>query len=253
MKEFIKDKLRVKVAENRFRMGEIAMKDFERKVAELLTSQEEINVIFAAAPSQNDVLACLCKSKSISWDRINAYHMDEYAGLTVNDPRSFGYFLKEHIFGKVNFKSVTYIGSGKSEREECERYARLIEANPPDIVLMGIGENGHIAFNDPGVADFRDKAIIKKVELEETCRLQQVHDGCFSSLEEVPRFAFTLTVPVLMRAKALFCVVPCRTKARAVKEMLGGAISEKCPATILRTHDFATLYIEPESASLLAL
>lgn len=152
--------------------------------------------------------------KGISWGKINAYHMDEYLGLPMDAPQAFGRFLKTN-FEKVHFKSVQYIyEEGETYEEACERYSTLIQNHPIDIVCLGIGENGHIAFNDPWVADFHDKHIIKKVELDEVCRNQQVNDGCFDKLEDVPRSALTLTVPALYQADYLFCTVPLCNQGR---------------------------------------
>lgn len=252
MKVLIKDKLRVEIYENRTLMGKAAAKDIKAKIAELLKKKREINIIFAAAPSQNDVLKTLAEDKSIEWNRINAYHMDEYIGLDRYASQSFGNFLKEHIFGLVPFKSVNYIDITATDPEkEAERYGKLIEKNPTDIVIMGIGENGHIAFNDPPVADFKDGKVAKLVELDEICRKQQVNDGCFESIDKVPTCAITLTVPTLIKAPYLFCIVPAATKAKAVYETLNGVIDEHCPASVLRTHDNAKLYLDNESSELL--
>lgn len=150
MKTFVKDKLEVEIFENRTLMGEAAAKDISAKIKELLAEKQEINMIFAAAPSQNDVLKALVEDETIEWNRVNAYHMDEYIGLDKNAPQGFGNFLKAHIFGLVPFKSVNYIDITASNPEkEAERYGELLKANPTDIVVMGIGENGHIAFNIP--------------------------------------------------------------------------------------------------------
>lgn len=246
------NKLVVKIFENRTLMGERAANDVKSKIAELLSTKDEINMIFAAAPSQNDVLKALVEDKNIEWHRVNAYHMDEYIGLGKDAPQGFGNFLKEHIFGLVPFKSVNYIDiSAKDSEKEAERYAKLLMENPTDIVVLGIGENGHIAFNDPPVADFNDPKLVKAVALDEICRNQQVNDGCFVRIEDVPTHAMTLTVPALVRAPYLFCIVPARTKANAVKETLSGTIDEHCPASILRLHDNAVLYLDNESSKLL--
>ena len=252
MKRMQQDKLQVQIYENRTLMGEAAARDIKAKIAELLTEKKEINIIFAAAPSQNDVLKSLVEDKEIEWNRVNAYHMDEYIGLDKEAPQGFGNFLKLHIFGLVPFKSVNYIDITTANPEaEAERYGKLLDENPTDIVIMGIGENGHIAFNDPPVADFNDKKIVKAVKLDEVCRQQQVNDGCFASIDKVPTHAMTLTVPTLMRAPYLFCIVPAPTKAQAVYETLNGTIDEHCPASILRTHDNAILYLDNESSKLL--
>lgn len=252
MKEMQKDLLKVKIFENRALMGADAAKDIGNKIKELLKTKEHINMIFAAAPSQNDVLKSLIEDKGIEWERINAYHMDEYVGLSKEAPQGFGNFLREHIFGKVNFRSVNYIDCEATDAQhECERYSKLLNDNPTDIVVLGIGENGHIAFNDPGVADFNDTKIVKKVELDDICRNQQVNDGCFKCISDVPTHALTLTVPTLVRAPYLFCIVPAATKANAVKETVNGEIGEHCPATILRKQPNAVLYLDSESAALL--
>ena len=252
MKTFLKDKLKVNVYENRTLMGEGAASDIKAKIKELLAQKDEINMIFAAAPSQNDVLKALVEDKEIEWNRINAYHMDEYIGLDKNAPQGFGNFLKAHIFGLVSFKSVNYIDITTTDPEaEAKRYGKLLTENPTDIVIMGIGENGHIAFNDPPVADFNDSKVVKPVKLDEICRQQQVNDGCFSSIDKVPTHAMTLTVPTLVKAPYLFCIVPAPTKATAVFETLNGSIDEHCPASILRLQENAVLYLDDQSSKLL--
>lgn len=252
MRTFKKDNLVVEIYENRTLMGEGAAKAIKEKIAEMLKVKEELNIIFAAAPSQNDVLKSLVEDKSIEWNRINAFHMDEYIGLDKDAPQGFGNFLDAHIFGLVPFKSVNYIDITAVDAEkEAERYGALLQSNLADIVVLGIGENGHIAFNDPPVADFNDKKWVKAVELDAICRQQQVNDGCFESIEKVPTHAITLTVPTLVRAKYLFCIVPAKTKANAVKETLTGSIDEHCPASILRIHENAKLFLDNESSKLL--
>ena len=252
MKTMQVDKLRVEIYENRTLMGEAAARDIKAKIAELLSEKAEINMIFAAAPSQNDVLKALVEDTSIEWNRVNAYHMDEYIGLDKDAPQGFGNFLKAHIFGLVPFKSVNYIDITATDPEaEAARYGALLDENPTDIVVMGIGENGHIAFNDPPVADFKDEKTVKPVKLDEVCRQQQVNDGCFASIDKVPTHAMTLTVPTLVRASYLFCIVPAPTKAKAVYETLNGSIDEHCPASILRLQENAILYLDNESSKLL--
>ena len=252
MKTYKVDKLNVEIYENRTLMGEAAARDIKAKIAQLLAEKQEINMIFAAAPSQNEVLKALAEDKEIEWHRVNAYHMDEYIGLDKDAPQGFGNFLKTHIFGLAPFKSVQYIDVTATDPEaEGARYGKLLDEHPTDIVVMGIGENGHIAFNDPPVADFNDPKTAKPVKLDEVCRQQQVNDGCFKSIDEVPTHAITLTVPTLVRAPYLFCIVPAPTKANAVRETLNGSIDEHCPASILRTHKNAKLYLDNESSKLL--
>ena len=252
MKSFYTDKLKVSVYDSRADMGKAAAKEIKERIAALLKEKNEINMIFAAAPSQNEVLSALSCDKDIEWNRINAYHMDEYIGLSADAPQGFGNFLREHLFGLVPFKSVNYIDITATDPEkEAERYGALIASNPTDIVVMGVGENGHIAFNDPPVADFNDKKIVKPVKLDEVCRNQQVNDGCFKTIDDVPTHALTLTVPTLTKAPYLFCIVPAKTKANAIKEMLLGTVDEHCPASVLRNHENAVLYLDPDSASLI--
>lgn len=252
MKVFKKDNLAIEVYENRTLMGKAAARDIKAKIVELLAQKSEINMIFAAAPSQNDVLQSLVDDKEIEWDRVNAYHMDEYIGLDKNAPQGFGNFLKDHIFGLLPFKSVNYIDITATDPAlEAERYGKLLDENPTDVVIMGIGENGHIAFNDPPVADFNDKQTVKPVKLDEICRQQQVNDGCFATLDDVPTHAMTLTIPTLVKAPYLFCIVPAPTKANVVYETLNGSIDEHCPASILRRHNNAKLYLDNESSKLL--
>ena len=252
MKTLKKDLLTVNIYETRKEMGEAAAEDIKNCILSLLKTKDAINMIFAAAPSQNEVLYALATDKEIPWNRVNAFHMDEYIGLSADAPQGFGNFLKSHIFGLAEFRSVSYIDITASDaQKECERYAALLADNPIDIVVMGIGENGHIAFNDPPVADFNDKKAVKQVELDEVCRNQQVNDGCFAKLDDVPRTAVTLTVPTLFAGDHLFCIVPAKTKAVAVRSTLCDDISEKCPATVLRRHKSAVLYLDSDSSMLL--
>ena len=252
MKQLKVDKLNVKIFDTRREMGAVAASEIKAKFAELLAKKETINVIFAAAPSQNDVLKSLVEDKDIEWNRINAYHMDEYIGLDKSAPQGFGNFLRQHIFDLVPFKSVNCIDcSAKDPDAEAKRYAKLLADNPTDVVILGIGENGHIAFNDPPVADFNDKVLVKPVKLDEICRNQQVNDGCFAKIDDVPTHALTLTVPALMAGKELYCIVPAKTKAKAVYETLNGEVTPACPASVLRNHECATLYLDPDSSSLL--
>ncbi len=252
MKSYKQDRLTVQIHRTRDEMGKAAAAEIKTCILALLEQRESIHMIFAAAPSQNEVLAALAADGDIPWERINAFHMDEYIGLPADAPQGFGNFLKAHLFGLVPFKGVFYIDiTAEDAHKECERYAALLKEYPADIVVMGIGENGHIAFNDPPVADFKDPKAVKPVQLDEICRNQQVHDGCFATIDDVPRMAITLTVPTLFAGKHLFCIVPAATKARAVRDTLCGEIGEACPATVLRLHENATLYLDGDSSALL--
>ena len=234
------------------RMGKAAAAEAGIVMRRMLSEKDEISCIFAAAPSQNEFLASLIEEDGIDWTRVNAYHMDEYVGLGLEDEPAFSHFLTEAIFSKVPFKSINLInGKAESAEAEAERYSGLLNAIDVDITFMGIGENGHIAFNDPDVADFNDKKVVKPVILDEICRNQQVNDGCFKTIDEVPTHAMTLTVPTLVAAPWLFCIVPAATKANAVYETINGSIDEHCPASILRLQEHAVLYLDKASASLL--
>lgn len=243
-----KDLLNIRVFDTREQMGEAAAKEAVSYISDLLKRKDEINIVFAAAPSQNDFLKALSR-KQLEWSRINAYHMDEYVGLARKDPQSFGHYLDEHIFGLVPFKTVHYISQeGLDALECCEAYSILLKRIHIDIVCMGVGENGHIAFNDPQVADFDDPQVVKIVELDQVCRMQQVHDGCFPSLDKVPTHAITLTIPTLFSADRIFNIVPTVLKANSIRDIVKGEISEACPASILRRHKATTLYLDSESS-----
>lgn len=251
MRNFKKDNLEVYIYRNRQIMGDAAAKDISDCIKDVLSNKSECNIIFAAAPSQNDVLKSLILNKEIEWGKINAYHMDEYIGLEETAPQRFGNFLKNAIFDKVPFKSVNYIACFENTDDNIKRYQNLLLKNTIDLVIMGIGENGHIAFNDPHVADFNDSKPIKIVELDNICRQQQVNDGCFASIDQVPTHALTLTVPTLFRGVNLFCIVPAKNKDKAVYETINGNIDEHCPASILRLHKNAKLYLDDQSSALL--
>jgi glucosamine-6-phosphate deaminase len=248
----IMQQLDVRIFESREELGKIAADIVAKTINYLFDNQPFVNMVFAAAPSQNEFLSSLRHRKDINWARVNAFHMDEYLGLEADAPQGFGNFLKERLFSAVGFNTINYINSTtSSEEQECLRYSELLTSCPPDIVCMGIGENAHIAFNDPGVADFQDPVIIKKVQLDGQCRQQQVNDGCFLTLDEVPNFALTLTIPALMQAKHIYCIAPGKLKAQAVYNTVHGEISEDYPSSIIRTHPEAILFLDRQSAALL--
>lgn len=252
IRSFRTDDLSVRVYASRDAMGAAAAQDGAALLRGLLAKQNAVRVIFAAAPSQNEFLAALCAAPGIDWGRVHAFHMDEYVGLDPAAPQGFGNFLRARVFDRLPFGSVNYLdGNAADIAAECRRYAALLAEAPIDIVFLGIGENGHVAFNDPPVADFSDPAAVKVVQLDEVCRNQQVHDGCFAALDQVPTHALTLTVPTLAGAAHHLCIVPAATKAAAVRSTLAGPISTACPATILRRCPDATLYLDPDSAGLL--
>lgn len=250
MKRIKTDKMQTFVYNTRKEMGDAAGKEAARLISEIIEEKGECNVIFAAAPSQNETLAALLAS-GVDFSRVRAFHMDEYVGLDISRPESFARYLSDHVFSKAPFLEVHYLPATLDAEEAAEAYTALLRKYPADVVLMGIGENGHIAFNDPPVADFCDPATVKRVELDDVCRMQQVHDGCFPDFDSVPKYALTLTVPALMRARHLICTVPAPTKAKAVLAMLTGPVGEACPATALRGHGDAKMYLDADSAALL--
>jgi len=247
MKTFVKDHLMVRQYESRSSMGAEAAKSVGECIRKELGTHDHINMIFAAAPSQNEMLQNLIR-QDVDWSRVNAFHMDEYTGLPPGASQTFRHYLDEHLFSHVAFKKVNYInGNADDLNEECSRYSDLLKKFPPDIVCMGIGENGHLAFNDPHVAFFNDSVLVKVVDLDEVSRQQQVNDGCFATIDVVPSQALTLTIPALMSGRNIFCVVPGKKKAAAVHNTLNQSVDEKFPSTILRTHSNAILFVDEDS------
>ena len=250
VKVFMAGKLAVRIYPDRKTMGAAVASDVALKMMEILALKNNLRMIFAAAPSQNEFLAAL-RNYNIDWDKVDGFHMDEYVGINSDAPQGFGNFLNRSIFGLKPFKSVNLIDPNAAEKDaECRRYASLIHQSVVDICAMGIGENGHLAFNDPPVADFNDPFTVKTVELDQLCRRQQVNDGCFAHISEVPTHAYTLTIPTLLSCSNLFVTVPGISKADAVYKTLNNPVSESCPSTILRNYN-AVLYLDTDSASLI--
>lgn len=245
--QFQVDSLQVEVFPSREALGAAAAGHAAERIRELLGRQERVRMIFAAAPSQNEFLASLIQAEGIDWSRITAFHMDDYLGLPEEAPQRFGRFLKEKLFDRVHPGEVRYIRTDGGVEAECERYEQLLREAPIDIVCLGIGENGHIAFNDPPVADFQDPVWVKAVVLDDACRRQQVNDGCFPDFGSVPEQALTLTIPALLSGARLYCMVPGPTKREAVTRTLAGPITTACPASVLRTHPHCTLYVDQDS------
>ena len=242
------DKLEVYVHDTRASMGDQVAKDFAQYLRNLQIKKEYVNIVFAAAPSQADFLDSLTREEGIDWSRVNVFHMDEYIGISIEREQSFARFVKEYVADKLHVgKFYSLNGEADDIEKECQRYTELLRTNKIDIVCLGIGENGHIAFNDPGEADFWDERDVKTVTLDEKCRMQQVNDKCFDTIDDVPKYAMTLTVPALMRADAMFCTVPSATKAWAVERTLKGNVDVICPATALRLHENAKFYCDKDS------
>jgi len=250
---YSKGNIHTQIFDDRQSLGEAAATATAAAINERLSKQPIVNMVFAAAPSQNEFLAALI-GQPIDWSRINAFHMDEYLGLGWDAPQSFGNFLKRAIFDKVQFKTVHGMnGLATDPQAECERYAQLLETHPTDILCLGIGENNHLAFNDPPVADFKDPKTVRIVTLDGDCRQQQVNDGCFPTLADVPRQALTITIPALMAARECFAMVPGERKARAVANTFDQPVSERYPSTILRTHPAVRLFLDRDSSKYLSI
>lgn len=251
---FHADALEVLVFETRALAGRVAARDVAREIVARQHAAGWANVVFAAAPSQDEFLARLVAHREIEWDRVVAFHMDEYLGLGADHPASFRRYLQEHLFRLVGLgpDRLRLIPGERADRplRTCLEYEDLLKAQPADIVCAGIGENGHLAFNDPPVADFLDPVLVKVVRLDPACRTQQLNDGCFDRIEDVPTHAYTMTIPALLQAPVVSVIVPGPRKANAVLNTLRAPIGEACPATALRRHPGARLYLDRDSARL---
>lgn len=252
MKTIKKDELTIQIHEDRPALGKAAAEQIGQQINELLHQQDSVRIIFASAPSQNEFLAEIVK-KDIDWSRVEAFHMDEYIGLDDDAPQGFANFLKEKLFSQIKVGKVHYIaGNTGTPEEECERYAGLLTSQPIDIAILGIGENTHLAFNDPHVADFNDPKIVKIVDLDEKNRHQQVDPNdknCFTSLDLVPTHAITITMPALITPRFAYAIVPGKFKTDAIFHTVNSPVSENYPSTILRRKQGAVLFIDKDSAS----
>ena len=252
VQEFCQDQLEVAICRDRKAMGFNAAADVGAVVRRLLKIRKHVNMMFAAAPSQIEFLGELLQVDGIDWSRVNGFHLDEYVGLDKTHPQRFATFLGSHIFDKVSFYKVYYIDDTDLQGDGVVcRYSNLLREHPIDIACIGIGENGHIAFNDPHVTNFADPCNFKIVDLDDQCRTQQVNDGCFPNFDAVPTKAYTVTVPGIMSAQYIYCIVPSKSKSEAVKNTLRGPIETSCPASVLRTHQRTKLYLDREAASLI--
>lgn len=245
------DLLNVRIYPTRTEAGAAAGTAAARAIQDAIETKGAARVILASAPSQNELLDALVAAP-VDWSKVTIFHMDEYLGLSASHHATFRHYQHTHVLNRITPAAFHGIaGESPDPQAEIRRYTALLTEQPIDVVCLGIGENGHIAFNDPPVADFEDAHSIKIVELDELCRQQQVNDGCFPDFASVPTHALTLTVPALMSGGALFCMVPGPRKAEAVRATLRDAITTACPATALRRHANATLFLDSQSASLL--
>lgn len=251
MRDLRYDELLVTVADTPDELAEAAADAFARAVAAALVTADTASVVLATGNSQLLFAEHVTTRDDIDWGRITLFHMDEYRGMSADHPASFRLWMREHIVAKVPLRAFHSIeGDSEPVSAELARYAELLRAEPPALVVMGIGENGHLAFNDPP-ADFATQDLIHLVRLDEACRLQQVGEGHFASLDEMPTEALSLTVPMLISPPTVLVVAPERRKAEAVRATLEGPVTEDVPASILRRVPQARLLLDAESAALL--
>lgn len=252
VENFRADNLNVYIYESRPKMGAAAAAVVAAEIRGLTQARGKAVGIFASAPSQNEFLAALVEAPGIDWSRVIGFHLDEYLGMDDRAPQSFRRFLIDRLVSKVTLQEFHGLrGESGDGAIESARYGTLLAATPPDFAVLGIGENGHLAFIDPPFCDFDDPQPVKVVELDDVCRAQQVNDGAFAALDEVPRNALSLTIPTLMARPKLFAIVPGPAKRQAIKSTIEGPVAPSCPASILRRHPNAHLFIDSDSASLL--
>jgi glucosamine-6-phosphate deaminase len=243
-------KLMIRLSETREAMGQAAAAEAANWIRALAADHDTVPVIFATGESQLATLRALTAMDDLPWNRVVGFHMDEYIGLPDTHPASFRRYLRENLTSRVRLSRFYEIdGMNSDPRKTCQDYANLLRTHQPLLCLLGIGENGHLAFNDPEEADFNDPEDVKIVSLDVTCRQQQVNEGWFPSVADVPRKAVTLTIPTLFRVPTLVLSVPGPRKAAIVKQTLEEPISTRCPSTILRTHANAIAFLDRESAA----
>jgi glucosamine-6-phosphate deaminase len=244
------DQLPVAIYKSNEEMGQAAALDAREIIKRAIEDKGEANVILATGNSQLTFLEALRGLEEIEWSKVSVFHMDEYVGIDPGHRASFPLFLRQHFISFVNPKSFYPMPSQPEDVDQaCREYEALLREHPADMVALGWGENGHLAFNDPPYADFDDPVWVKVVELAEVSRRQQVGEGHFDSLEEVPTHAITLTIPALLAAKSVLCIVPEARKAEAVRVCLTEPVSEDRPGSILRQVSHARVYLDQDSAS----
>lgn len=252
-KAFSVDRLPVRIFTTLADLAAAAAGDAATVLIAAIAARGRARAIIATGNSQDQFLDQLTQRAGIDWSKVELFHMDEYLGMPITHPASFRRYLKQRVFDRVQPAAAHYLEGDALEPLKAMRdYAAALAAAPVDLCCLGIGENGHLAFNDPAVADFADPEAIKLVKLDEKCRRQQVGEGHFPNLDAVPAYAITLTIPALCRVGRMIAVVPEKRKAGAVKASLEGPISPACPGSFLRQQPHATLYLDADSASLLA-
>lgn len=231
-------------------LGQAAASQAASIIQQAIAEKGKSTIILATGNSQLRFLEALRRIAQIDWAQVTIFHMDEYVGLAPGHRAGFPLFLQRHLLDHISTE-VTFhpvIAREKQLETDCARYAALLRAQPADLCVMGIGENGHIAFNDPPYAEFNDPVWVKVVRLDKVSRQQQVGEGHFDSLDEVPTHAVTLTIPALLSAKQVLCIVPESRKAHAVHNALTGPVTEACPASIIRQKPHVHLYLDVMAA-----
>ncbi len=250
IREFTTEQLPVSIYPSNAALGVAAALEARDIINAAIAARGESNIIIATGNSQLTFLHALRDLDGIDWGRVEVFHMDEYLGLAPDHPASFPYFLHQHIIDAVKPRAFHPVpNSPKDIETACRGYEALLRSHPADLCALGIGENGHLAFNDPPYADFDDPVWVKVIELAPASRRQQVGEGHFTGLDEVPTHAITLTIPALLSAKRVLAMVPEARKADAVYHSLHDPISESCPATLLRRTPHAHLYLDPDSSA----
>jgi len=252
LRTFRADQLAVEVFASNDALSEHVAHRVQRLLATAVERQGSAAAILATGNSQIRFLKRLTELGGVDWSRVTLFHMDEYLGLPADHPAGFRRYMKDRVESLVHPRAFHYIaGDADLPQVECDRYTALLRSQPVDLCCMGIGENGHLAFNDPPVARFDDTAYVKLVKLDHACKMQQVREGHFPGLEAVPGYALTLTVPALMTARTVLCLAPEKRKSNSVRDALQGPVSTACPASFLRRQPHATLLLDTDSASLL--
>ncbi len=242
--------MRVEVHSSREAAGKAAARAAAESLRELAAGASTVGVIFATGASQLATLHALTATPNLPWNQVVGFHMDEYVGIAPDHPASFRRYLRENLTSRVSLGAFHEIDGTEPDLEAvCGGYVRLLRAHDPRLCLLGIGENGHLAFNDPAEADFADPRDMKLVHLDNECRHQQVAEGWFPNVDAVPQQALTLTIPTLLRVPKLIASVPGPRKARIVRRTLEDPISTACPATIFRTHPDVTVFLDRDSAA----
>ncbi len=242
--------MKLEIHPSREAAGAAAAQAAAAALKELGTHLDAIGVIFATGASQLGTLEQLTETTNLPWNKVCGFHLDEYIGISTEHPASFRRYLRDRLTQKVAMKEFNEIdGSAPDPKQVCQAYAEKLSAANLQLCLLGIGENGHLAFNDPPVADFNDPLKVKKVHLDTVCREQQAAEGWFETYKEVPEAAITLTIPTLFRVPKLIVSVPGSRKAQIIRRTLEEPISTHCPSTILRTHPDTTIYLDPDSAA----